>query len=44
MERSMAFAALCFVTLVPLLIVIAAASATRGNGIGLGTGSPTASV
>ncbi len=33
MERSLAFAALCFVTLVPLLIVIAAASASRGNGI-----------
>ncbi|MEU8925241.1 YhjD/YihY/BrkB family envelope integrity protein [Kitasatospora sp. NPDC048545] len=33
LERSMAFAALCFVTLVPLLIVIAAASSNRGNGI-----------
>ncbi|WP_370100631.1 YhjD/YihY/BrkB family envelope integrity protein [Streptacidiphilus sp. MAP12-20] len=33
MQRSMAFAALFFVTLVPLLIVIAAASASRGNGI-----------
>ncbi|MFI8461865.1 YhjD/YihY/BrkB family envelope integrity protein [Kitasatospora sp. NPDC085464] len=33
MERSMAFAALCFVTLVPLLIVIAAASTSRGNGL-----------
>jgi membrane protein len=33
LHRSMAFAALCFVTLVPLLIVIAAASPTRGIGI-----------
>ncbi|WP_354644115.1 YhjD/YihY/BrkB family envelope integrity protein [Kitasatospora camelliae] len=33
LHRSMAFAALCFVTLIPLLIVIAAASRTRGSGI-----------
>ncbi|GAA2745906.1 YhjD/YihY/BrkB family envelope integrity protein [Kitasatospora cinereorecta] len=33
LHRAMAFAALCFVTLVPLLIVIAAASPTRGSGI-----------
>ncbi|MFC6600037.1 ribonuclease BN [Kitasatospora paranensis] len=33
LQRCMAFAALSFVTLVPLLIVIAAASATRGSGI-----------
>ncbi|WP_235502409.1 MULTISPECIES: YhjD/YihY/BrkB family envelope integrity protein [unclassified Kitasatospora] len=33
LHRAMAFAALCFVTLVPLLIVIAAASPTRGIGI-----------
>ncbi|MFD9127103.1 ribonuclease BN [Kitasatospora sp. NPDC059571] len=33
LHRSMAFAALCFVTLIPLLVVIAAASPTRGSGI-----------
>ncbi|MFB7617740.1 MULTISPECIES: YhjD/YihY/BrkB family envelope integrity protein [unclassified Kitasatospora] len=33
LHRAMAFAALCFVTLVPLLVVIAAASPTRGSGI-----------
>ncbi|MET9618630.1 ribonuclease BN [Kitasatospora indigofera] len=33
LQRSMAFAALFFVTLVPLLIVIAAASPTHGSGI-----------
>ncbi|MDH6121213.1 membrane protein [Kitasatospora sp. GAS204A] len=33
LQRSMAFAALYFVTLVPLLVVIAAASPTRGDGI-----------
>lgn len=33
LHRAMAFAALCFVTLVPLLIVIAAASPTRGSDI-----------
>jgi membrane protein len=33
LHRSMAFAALFFVTLVPLLVVIAAALPTRGNGI-----------
>ncbi|MEY9874801.1 membrane protein [Streptacidiphilus sp. MAP12-33] len=33
MQRSLAFAALFFVTLVPLLVVIAAAEGTRGNGI-----------
>ncbi|WP_329491855.1 hypothetical protein OG618_36135 [Kitasatospora sp. NBC_01246] len=33
LQRSMAFAALFFVTLVPLLIVIAATSQTRGVGI-----------
>ncbi|MGW2398442.1 YhjD/YihY/BrkB family envelope integrity protein [Kitasatospora sp. NPDC001664] len=33
LHRAMAFAALCFVTLVPLLIVIAAASPTQGSGI-----------
>ncbi|MEY9846670.1 membrane protein [Streptacidiphilus sp. BW17] len=33
LNRSMAFAALFFVTLVPLLVVISAASASRGNGI-----------
>ncbi|BFV55641.1 hypothetical protein KCMC57_up07450 [Kitasatospora sp. CMC57] len=33
LHRAMAFAALCFVTLVPLLIVIAAASPTGGIGI-----------
>ncbi|MFF4926948.1 ribonuclease BN [Kitasatospora sp. NPDC001261] len=33
MQRSLAFAALFFVTLVPLLMVIAAASPARGNGI-----------
>ncbi|MER5863201.1 YhjD/YihY/BrkB family envelope integrity protein [Kitasatospora sp. NPDC002040] len=33
LHRSMAFAALCFVTLVPLLVVIAAASPTGGSGI-----------
>ncbi|MFF2078755.1 ribonuclease BN [Kitasatospora sp. NPDC058162] len=33
LQRSMAFAALFFVTLVPLLIVIAAAFPTRGTGI-----------
>ncbi|MEV4557972.1 ribonuclease BN [Kitasatospora sp. NPDC049285] len=33
LHRSMAFAALSFVTLVPLLVVIAAASPTRGSGI-----------
>ncbi|MFG3054037.1 YhjD/YihY/BrkB family envelope integrity protein [Kitasatospora sp. NPDC048239] len=33
MHRALAFAALCFVTLVPLLVVIAAASPTRGDGI-----------
>lgn len=33
LHRAMAFAALCFVTLVPLLIVIAAASPEGGSGI-----------
>ncbi|WP_063770907.1 YihY/virulence factor BrkB family protein [Streptacidiphilus neutrinimicus] len=33
MQRSLAFAALFFVTLVPLLVVIAAAEGSRGNGI-----------
>ncbi|WP_441248374.1 ribonuclease BN [Kitasatospora sp. McL0602] len=33
LHRAMAFAALFFVTLVPLLVVIAAALPTRGNGI-----------
>ncbi|GAA1249530.1 hypothetical protein GCM10009665_45400 [Kitasatospora nipponensis] len=33
LQRSMAFAALFFVTLVPLLVVIASASPTRGSGI-----------
>ncbi|WP_405015838.1 YihY/virulence factor BrkB family protein [Kitasatospora sp. NBC_00070] len=33
LHRAVAFAGLCFVTLVPLLIVIAAASPTRGIGI-----------
>ncbi|MEU2630992.1 YhjD/YihY/BrkB family envelope integrity protein [Kitasatospora sp. NPDC007106] len=33
LHRSMAFAALCFVTVVPLLVVIAAASPTSGSGI-----------
>ncbi|MGW4890965.1 YhjD/YihY/BrkB family envelope integrity protein [Kitasatospora sp. NPDC004240] len=33
LHRSMAFGALCFVTLVPLLVVIAAASPTGGSGI-----------
>ncbi|WP_406209580.1 YihY/virulence factor BrkB family protein [Kitasatospora sp. NBC_01560] len=33
MHRALAFAALCFVTLVPLLVVIAAASPARGGGI-----------
>ncbi|PBC70787.1 membrane protein [Streptomyces sp. TLI_235] len=33
LHRSMAFAALCFVTVVPLLVVIAAASPTNGSGI-----------
>ncbi|GJF33197.1 hypothetical protein KNE206_58970 [Kitasatospora sp. NE20-6] len=33
MHRSMAFAALCFVTVVPLLVVVAAASPTSGAGI-----------
>ncbi|GAA1962492.1 YhjD/YihY/BrkB family envelope integrity protein [Kitasatospora viridis] len=33
LERSMAFAALCFVTLVPLLVVIAAASPIHGDGV-----------
>ncbi|MFJ8039366.1 YhjD/YihY/BrkB family envelope integrity protein [Kitasatospora sp. NPDC096147] len=33
LHRAMAFAALCFVTLVPLLVVIAAASPTGGSGI-----------
>lgn len=33
MERSMAFAALFLVTLIPLLVVIAAASTTRGSGV-----------
>jgi membrane protein len=33
MQRSLAFAALFFVTLVPLLVVIAAASTSQGNGI-----------
>ncbi|WP_236656598.1 YhjD/YihY/BrkB family envelope integrity protein [Streptacidiphilus jiangxiensis] len=33
MQRSLAFAALFFVTLIPLLVVIAAAEGTRGNGI-----------
>ncbi|WP_405010148.1 hypothetical protein [Kitasatospora sp. NBC_01539] len=33
LHRSMAFAALCFVTVVPLLVVVAAASPTRGAGI-----------
>ncbi|MFI9271319.1 YhjD/YihY/BrkB family envelope integrity protein [Kitasatospora sp. NPDC052896] len=33
LHRSMAFAALCFVTLIPLLVVIAAASPARGGGI-----------
>ncbi|WP_329561549.1 ribonuclease BN [Kitasatospora sp. NBC_01266] len=33
LQRSMAFAALYFVTLVPLLVVIAAAAPTRGDGI-----------
>jgi membrane protein len=33
MQRSMAFSALFLVTLMPLLVVIAAASVTRGNGL-----------
>ncbi|WP_431676904.1 YhjD/YihY/BrkB family envelope integrity protein [Kitasatospora sp. KL5] len=33
LHRAMAFAALCFVTVVPLLVVIAAASPTSGSGI-----------
>ncbi|MER5638087.1 ribonuclease BN [Kitasatospora sp. NPDC002227] len=33
LHRAMAFAALCFVTLIPLLVVIAAASPTEGSGI-----------